>query len=180
MPRRIAREVPRVDLRACGDWHAVAGARTRYRRPMSEHHSRLTRSRGEVPFTYATYSRAHETVMGPAALSMSAAQAYGGDPTLANPEDLLVAALSSCHMLTFLAICARKGIVVDRYEDEAVGYLERPAGAPMHVARTILRPRVTFGAEPPSAEALRELHEQAHRGCFIASSVKTVVTVEPR
>ncbi len=147
---------------------------------MSEHHSRLTWSRGEVPFTYATYSRTHQAVIGPAApTSLSAAQAYLGDPTLANPEDLLVAALSSCHMLTFLAVCARKGIVVERYEDDAIGYLERPAGAPMHVARTTLRPRVVFGGTPPSAEALAELHEQAHRGCFIASSVKTVVTIEP-
>jgi organic hydroperoxide reductase OsmC/OhrA len=68
---------------------------------------------------------------------------------------------------------------VDRYEDDAVGYLERAAGAPMHVTRVTLRPRVVFSAEPPDADALRDLHDQAHKGCFIANSVKTVVTVEP-
>jgi organic hydroperoxide reductase OsmC/OhrA len=116
---------------------------------------------------------------GASALTLSAAQAFRGDPTHANPEDLLVAALSSCHMLTFLAVCARKGIVVDRYEDDATGLLERASGAPMQVTRVTLRPRITFAGTPPDATTMASLHEQAHHGCFIANSVKTIVTVEP-
>jgi organic hydroperoxide reductase OsmC/OhrA len=148
---------------------------------MSEHTSHLEWSRSERGFAYDAYSREHTVAMGGAApMQLSAAKAFLGDPKLANPEDLLVAALSSCHMLTFLAICARKGIVVDRYEDDATGWLERPAGAPMHVTRVTLRPRVAFAEAAPDAATLAHLHEQAHHGCFIASSVKTTVMVEPR
>ncbi len=147
---------------------------------MSEHRSSLVWERGERAFEAETYAREHRVTTG-AGMSFlaSAAHEFHGDPALTNPEELFVAALSSCHMLTFLAICARKKIGVDRYEDAAVGMLERPEGAPMFVTRVTLRPRVVFSAEPPSPEALQALHDQAHRGCFIASSVKTVVTVEP-
>jgi organic hydroperoxide reductase OsmC/OhrA len=148
---------------------------------MSEHRSTIEWTRGDRAFGYETYSRDHTAHMGAAApIQLSAAEAFLGNPTLANPEDLLVTALSNCHMLTFLAICARKGIVVDRYEDEASGWLERPAGEPMHVTRVTLRPRVTFAGPPPDAAALAHLHEQAHHGCFIANSVKTSVTIEAR
>ncbi len=88
-------------------------------------------------------------------------------------------ALSSCHMLTFLAICAKKGIAVDHYDDDAEGVLEKNEEGRLAVTRTTLRPKVTFGeGVRVDAEALRKLHESAHRGCFIAASVKTVVTVE--
>jgi organic hydroperoxide reductase OsmC/OhrA len=94
---------------------------------------------------------------------------------------MLVAALSSCHMLTFLAIAARKGYLVDRYDDEAVGVMEKSAQGRMAVTRAVLRPRVVFGGDKqPDADALAQLHDSAHRGCFIASSVQTEVTVEPR
>lgn len=147
---------------------------------MSEHRSNVVWERGDHAFTYEGYSREHRVKTGAGlAFQASAAVDFRGDPALTNPEELLVAALSSCHMLTFLAVCARKNIGVDRYEDDAVGYLERSAGAPMHVARVTLRPRVVFSTEAPDADALRALHDQAHKGCFIASSVKTVVTVEP-
>lgn len=148
---------------------------------MSEHKAVLHWERGEGGFGYEEYSRTHELTMGGGApIRASAAQAFRGDPALTNPEDLLVGALSSCHMLTFLAICARKNLVVDAYDDDASGWLERPAGAPMHVTRVTLRPRVRFAGAPPDAATLAALHEQAHRGCFIASSVKTDVKVEPR
>lgn len=148
---------------------------------MSEHTSRIEWARGDRGFGYDEYARDHTARMGGSGpITLSAAQAFRGDPSHANPEDLLVAALSSCHMLTFLAICARKHIVVDRYEDDATGWLERPAGAPMQVTRVTLRPRITFAGPPPDAATLASLHEQAHHGCFIASSVKTIVTVEAR
>lgn len=148
---------------------------------MSEHTSKIEWSRGERGFGYEQYSREHTARLGGAPpVQLSAAQAFRGDPALANPEDLLVAALSSCHMLTFLAICARKGIVVDRYEDEASGWLERIGTAPLAVTRVVLRPHITFASTPPDAATLASLHDQSHHGCFIASSVKTTVTVEPR
>lgn len=148
---------------------------------MSHHRATITWSRPEgQAFTYDTYTRDHRVTMESGLVfPASAAPDFKGNPSLTNPEELLVAALSSCHMLTFLAVCAKKGLVVESYEDEAVGVLERPEGAPMHVTRCTLRPRVTFQGSAPDAETLRKLHEQAHRGCFIASSVKTAVSIEP-
>jgi organic hydroperoxide reductase OsmC/OhrA len=147
---------------------------------MSHHKATIAWSRPEgQAFTYETYTRDHRVTMETGLVfPASSAPDFKGNPALTNPEELLVAALSSCHMLTFLAVCAKKGFVVETYDDEAVGVLERPEGAPMHITRCILRPKVTFQGNAPDAETLAKLHEQAHRGCFIANSVKTVVTVE--
>lgn len=154
-----------------GDPHNIA---------MSHHRSSLHWERRGLPFTYESYSRDHRVSLETGlVMQASAAADYRGNPTLPNPEELLVAALSSCHMLTFLAICARKGIVVERYDDEAVGVLERADGKPTSVTHCTLHPRTEFGeGKIPTPEELHSLHEQAHRGCFIASSVKTVVTFE--
>ncbi len=150
---------------------------------MSEHTASVSWSRTTPDFAYPTYVRAHALTLGPARtpLAASAAPQYHGDAALPNPEDLLVAALASCHMLTFLAVAARKGFVVDAYDDEAIGHLEKGGDGRHAVTRVVLRPRVTFGGDrrPDVAEA-QVLHESAHRGCFIASSVKTEVHVEPR
>ena len=145
---------------------------------MSQHTTKLVWSRGDIPFTYETYVRDHQLTFGTgSSVPLSSAPEYKGNPSLSNPEELLVAALSSCHMLTFLAVAAKKRLTVDRYEDDAVGTLARPEGGPMQVTEVILRPRVTFAGETPDAETLKSLHEQAHKGCFIANSVKTVVRV---
>lgn len=146
---------------------------------MSQHLAQLRWQRTDAPFTYETYSRDHTIAFGTgSSMPLSAAHEYKGNPALSNPEELLVAALSSCHMLTFLAIAAKNKLVVERYEDDAVGTLARPEGAPMHVTEVILRPRVTFSGTVPDAATLAKLHEQAHKGCFIANSVKTTVRVE--
>ncbi len=147
---------------------------------MTEHRTRIEWSRNaDVPFEYARYTRDHRVSMETGLVfPMSAALAYKGNPSMTNPEELLVAALSSCHMLTFLAIAAKKGLVVERYEDEAIGVLERPSGAPTQITRCVLRPRITFSGDPPDDETLAKLHDEAHHGCFIANSVKTTVTVE--
>jgi organic hydroperoxide reductase OsmC/OhrA len=147
---------------------------------MSQHSASIAwSSPQDQTFTYETYTRDHRVTMGSGLVfPASAAPEFKGSPSLTNPEELLVAALASCHMLTFLAICAKKGFVVASYEDDATGVLERPEGAPMHITRCTLRPRVTFRNDPPDEATLAKLHEQAHRGCFIANSVKTVVTVE--
>ena len=150
---------------------------------MSEHTATVAWKRSTPDFDYPSYVRDHDVTLGPAhtALRASAAPEYRGDAALPNPEDLLVAALSSCHMLTFLAIAARKGIVVDAYDDDAVGHLEKGADGRVAVTRVVLRPRVVYGGDArPDAAAEEAMHASAHRGCFIASSVKTEVRVEPR
>ncbi|MBI3206960.1 MAG: OsmC family protein [Myxococcales bacterium] len=149
---------------------------------MSTHHATTRWQRTTNDFTYESYSREHGWAFGSGSeVRASAAPEFRGDATLPNPEEALVAALSSCHLLTFLAICAKKGITVDEYEDAAEGLLEKNAEGRLAVTRVTLRPQVTFGAGAPAdAEALAKLHESAHRGCFIAASVKTEIRVEPR
>jgi organic hydroperoxide reductase OsmC/OhrA len=84
-------------------------------------------------------------------------------------------------MLTFLAVAARKRLVVDSYEDDASGVMEKNDDGKLAVTRVVLRPRVVFGGErSPSGEELERMHEVAHRECFIANSVKTEVALEPR
>jgi len=145
---------------------------------MTEHHIVLNWEKGDGPFTYDAYSRNHtigfknsqETVI------LSASPAYRGDGSKADPEDLLVAALSSCHMLSFLAIAAKKKLTVHSYQDDAVGFLENDNGK-LWITRVILRPKVAIDAD---AETLAHIHHLAHEACFIANSVKTQVSVEPR
>ena len=133
-------------------------------------------------FTFDSYNRAHDVVFGSgSAVKASSAPAYRGEADRVNPEEQLVGALSSCHMLTFLAVAAKKRFVVDAYEDDADGVLDKNAESRLAVTRVVLRPRVVFsGDRIPSVEELASLHELAHKGCFIANSVKTEVVWEPR
>ena len=145
---------------------------------MSEHKVALEWRKETEQFTYETYNRNHVlTFEGGAKVAASAAPAYKGDPALVNPEDALVAAISSCHMLTFLAVAAKRKFVVERYSDQAVGVLEKNDKGKLAVTRCTLRPKVTFSGTPPTAEQLHQLHEQAHAACFIANSVTTAVTI---
>jgi organic hydroperoxide reductase OsmC/OhrA len=144
---------------------------------MAEHKIALTWSRGDAPFTYDAYPRNHSIAFkNGAPVIFSAAPAYKGDAAKGDPEDLLVAALSSCHMLSFLAIAAKKKVTVDSYQDDAGGYLENEGGK-WWMARVTLRPKVISSAD---AATLAEIHHLAHEACFIANSVKTAVTVQPR
>lgn len=147
---------------------------------MSEHRIALNWAKGDAPFTYDAYSRNHEIAFkdGAERMILSAAPAYRGDGSKADPEELLVAALSSCHMLSFLAIAAKKKLTVLSYQDDAVGFLENDGGK-LWITRTILRPKVTFAGDP-GADMLAQIHHLAHEACFIANSVKTEVVVEPR
>ena len=96
-----------------------------------------------------------------------------------DPEEALVAATSSCHMLWFLSIAAQRGFVVDRYEDEAFGVMEKNADGKLAFTRITLRPRVDFaGDRLPSAGDLAALHHAAHDECFIANSLKCEVAVQ--
>lgn len=149
---------------------------------MSEHKAQVRWSRQGVEFKRESYSRDHEIQFesGTKVWASSAPQ-YQGSADAVNPEEMLVGALSSCHMLTFLAVAANSGYVVDAYEDDAVGVLEKgPDGRTVSITRVELRPRVTFsGAKLPDEGALKVLHDKAHKNCFIANSVKTEVTVVP-
>jgi organic hydroperoxide reductase OsmC/OhrA len=98
-----------------------------------------------------------------------------------DPEEMLVASVSSCHMLWFLAIAAKKGFRVDRYCDDAVGVMSRGADGKMAMTLVTLRPEVDFsGDQLPTRAQIDELHHRAHDECFIASSVKAEVRCEPR
>jgi organic hydroperoxide reductase OsmC/OhrA len=150
---------------------------------MSEHHAGVRWTRTSPDFTYDTYNRSHEMVFkdGAVKIAASSAPAFKGEGHLVDPEETLIAALSSCHMLTFLAICARKRLTVESYEDDAIGYLETGENKRFWIARVTLRPAVRFAPDTKMDDALlTHLHEDAHRGCFIANSVKTDVRVEPR
>ena len=100
---------------------------------------------------------------------------FGGDDSKSNPETLLVGALSSCHMLWFLALARKKGFEVASYEDDAEAVLDGK-----HFTSATLRPRVRWADEPPPPEAIEGFHHRAHELCFIANSVNFPVEVEPQ
>jgi len=118
--------------------------------------------------------QAHDVLLGAQTLPSSSALELGGDDAKSNPEVLLVAALSSCHMLWFLSLCRKKGFEVASYEDDAEGVLEGKS-----FSSATLRPRVRWAGDPPEPEAIEALHERAHKLCFIANSVDFPVSVEP-
>ncbi|MGB8221909.1 MAG: OsmC family protein [Polyangiales bacterium] len=147
---------------------------------MSEHRASVHWNRQDTPFTQKEYTRDHQwTFEGGTVVRASAAPQFLGNEALVDPERAFVASLSSCHMLTFLSLAARDGFVVDDYRDEAVGLMERNAEKRIAITRVVLRPQITWGSEPPTAEQLQKLHENAHKHCFIANSVKTKVEVAP-
>jgi organic hydroperoxide reductase OsmC/OhrA len=145
---------------------------------MAEHHITLSWDKGAAPFTYEAYPRNHTIAFkdGQETVIASASPAYKGDAAKADPEDMLVAALSSCHMLSFLAIASKKKLTVNSYQDHAVGFLENDGGK-LWIARVILKPKVAIDCDD---ETLSHIHHLAHEACFIANSVKTEVTVEPQ
>ena len=127
---------------------------------------------------YRSYSREHRIeVAGKAPLRASADAAFRGDPALHNPEDLLVASLSTCHMLWYLHLCSAAGVEVLHYEDDATGVMVETPGSG-RFSEVTLRPKVTISAESDEAAALAQ-HERAHRECFIANSVNFPVRHEP-
>jgi organic hydroperoxide reductase OsmC/OhrA len=148
---------------------------------MSEHRVDVTWERKGGPFEYESFDRTHRwSFPGGGELQASSAAEYHGSAELPNPEQALAVALSSCHMLTFLALAARKRLVVESYRDEASAWLGKDADGRLAVTRVVLRPQIAFSGEPPSPETLARLHEQAHKHCFIANSVRSEVVVEPR
>ncbi|MEV4110923.1 OsmC family protein [Nonomuraea sp. NPDC049695] len=137
-----------------------------------------TGNKGTGTSGYRDYGREHElTAEGPPSIAASSDPAFRGDPSRWNPEQLLVGALSQCHMLSYLHKCAVAGVVVTEYIDNAVGTMAETADGG-HFTEAVLRPVVTV-ASPDMVDAAVKLHEDAHHACFIASSVNFPVRHEP-
>jgi organic hydroperoxide reductase OsmC/OhrA len=149
---------------------------------MSEHKVTLRWERAGSEFSYQKYPRDHTwSFDGGLTMTATAAPAYLGNPANVDPEEAFVASLSSCHMLTLLAIACKQNFVLDSYVDEAVGHMEKNAEGKMAITRVELHPKITWsGDKTPSTEELEKLHHAAHDNCFIANSVKTEVTVKKR
>lgn len=146
---------------------------------MSIHSSNVHWRRAAHPHDAATYSRNHvATLAGGQQLQVSASVEYKGDEDCADPEQLLVSAVSSCHMLFFLAIAEHQGFTVDRYDDRPVGYLEKgPQGGPV-ITRVELSPVVAFvGDKIPDPAAISRIHAGAHKNCFIGNSITADVII---
>lgn len=140
---------------------------------MSEHKAILRWERNGLDFGYKTYSRNHSwTFENGLSIEASAATQFLGDASKVDPEQAFVASLSSCHMLTFLAIASFKKIVVESYIDEAVGHLAKNEQGKFVIAKVELHPQVVFaeGNEPDRA-TLEAMHHKAHEDCFLANSV---------
>ena len=151
---------------------------------MGHHNARVEWHRGDAKFTDNRYSRAHEWtfdggVRVPASSSPGVVPVPLSNPDAVDPEEAFVAALASCHMLWFLSIAARRGFVVDRYEDDAVGELARNDDGRLAMKAVTLRPTVTFGGKGPSRGELETLHHEAHDACYLSNSVLTEIRVEP-
>lgn len=151
---------------------------------MSQHNARLVWTRSTPEFDAKTYSRDHTlsfdsgaVVTGSAAASPQQPPGVIGPNTL-DPEAAVVGAVAACHMLFFLAFAAKRGHVVDRYEDTPVGVLEPKDGATW-LTKITLRPHVTWAAAPPPPDVLDALHHDAHKRCYIANSLKGEIAVEP-
>jgi organic hydroperoxide reductase OsmC/OhrA len=148
-----------------------------------EHQYQLTTvwtgNNGTGTSDYRTYSRNHEVVMeGKANILGSSDPAFRGDKTRHNPEDLLVASLSACHMLWYLHLCADAGIIVLEYVDHATGVMEETPDGSGHFTSVTLHPNVKV-ADATMIEAANTLHTKAHEFCFIARSVNFPVHHEP-
>jgi organic hydroperoxide reductase OsmC/OhrA len=138
-----------------------------------------TSPNGEGTANYRSYSREHTIAAeGKPEIAASSDPAFRGDAARYNPEELLVASLSSCHMLWYLHLCASNGIRVVKYSDPATGVMKENADGSGEFVRVTLRPAVTLAAGSDAGRAL-DLHRGAHRLCFIARSVNFPVEVEP-
>lgn len=133
---------------------------------------------GSTAGGYEAYDRTHSASAPPAdtALRLAADPAFLGDPTLLNPEQLVVLAASSCQLLSFLAVAARARLDVRSYEDDAEAEMPED-DRPVRLTTITLRPRVVLGPGP-TVDRVRHLLEVAHRECFIANSLRTEVRIE--
>lgn len=142
-------------------------------------HTEWTGNLGEGTTSYRAYSRDHLiSTAGKPEIVGSSDPAFRGDATRWNPEEMLVASLSSCHMLWYLHLCSQAKIAVLAYQDEAQGTMVEGADGGGYFSLVTLRPLVTLAAGSDESKA-KALHEQAHHLCFIANSVNFAVMIEP-
>jgi organic hydroperoxide reductase OsmC/OhrA len=152
---------------------------------MGEYKSVVVWSRDGAAFTDNRYSRGHRWLFDggvevPASSSPQVVPVPLSVAAAVDPEEAFVVSLSSCHMLWFLSIAAKRGFVVDKYRDEAVGVMAKDPSGKLAMTRVTLRPDVHFGGDRrPSADDVAAMHHEAHEQCFIARSVKTDVRCEP-
>jgi organic hydroperoxide reductase OsmC/OhrA len=151
---------------------------------MGVYEAKIAWSRGDQPFLDKRYSRAHEwSFDGGAVVSGSSAPSSVplpmSDPAGVDPEEAMIASLSSCHMLWFLAFAANAGLVVDTYVDEASGKMGRNDAGQGYLAEVTLRPCTSFTGRIPSQDELDALHHQAHSHCEMAHSVRATITTVP-
>jgi organic hydroperoxide reductase OsmC/OhrA len=141
----------------------------------------LTWTKQTDSFSYMDYNREHQWDFGEGlVVKASSAPEFLGDPHCADPERAFAAALSSCHLLFFIAICAKKRLVVQDYVDHASAYLEKDDQGALIISQVILRPRVTFSIDSNVERTLIEtIHHQSHELCFLAKSVRSDVIIEP-
>jgi organic hydroperoxide reductase OsmC/OhrA len=152
---------------------------------MSKYTAKISwqRTEGE-DFIQAEYSRAHEWcfdggVIVPASSSPQVVPLPYSVEANVDPEEAFVATLSSCHMLFFLSIAAKRRLIVDEYIDNAIGIMEPDENGRLSITKVILRPDITFsGNKQPTNEQIEKIHHQSHDQCFIANSVKTKVVTE--
>lgn len=139
-----------------------------------------TGNTGEGTATYRAYDRAHTiSAAGKPIIPGSSDPAFRGDPTRYNPEELLVASISTCHMLWYLHLCADANIVVTDYLDYPIGIMAETQAGGGRFTEAILQPIVTITADS-NAELAEHLHETAHHFCFIANSINFSVRCEPQ
>lgn len=150
---------------------------------MSSYTATVAWERGDQDFAGNAYSRGHEwrfdgglTV--PASASPDIVPLPLSVAANVDPEEAFVASLSSCHMLFFLSLAQKNKIVVDRYTDDAVGYLDQREDGRRAMTRVVLRPRCKYVGDPPEPSLIEKLHHKAHELCFIANSVTSEVVTE--
>ncbi len=150
---------------------------------MSEHKAKIRWERPGGDFFKGQYSREHAwTFDGGVTVLASASPLVVPVPysnhAAVDPEEALVASISSCHMLSFLHVASKHGFQIDRYEDEAVGVMTKNEKGIPWLSSATLHPKITYsGNKQPTAEQIQHLHHRAHEQCFIANSVKTNITV---
>ena len=147
---------------------------------MSEYVAELTWALGEAELAHGKYSPDHRvTFSGGLSATMTSAPEYGGDPRFVNPEEAMAAALSSCHMMTFLALAAKARWKLKRYRDRAVAVLGKTEDGRTKVAEIVLHPVTEFEAgHEIEADKLKEMHDRAHRYCFVANAISCEMRVE--
>lgn len=151
---------------------------------MGTYHATIRWERGADEFVHQRYSRGHrwhfdEGLTVPASASPDVVRAPWAVAAAVDPEEALVAAVSSCHMLFFLSFASKAGFVIEKYEDAAEGEMEKNAEGKVAITRVTLRPRVTVSGTLPTAAEFDDLHHHAHEECYIANSIRSEVRYAP-